>query len=675
MAKGHAKSEERQIRASHRRQRKEQRRADPSQTQGDFVSLRNQLAILGLTLKEVPGDGNCLFRALSDQIHGSSEQHGHFRRNVVDFMRHHRADFEPFLVDEPSFERHLELLEQDGTFGGNDSIVALARLQGVTIVIHQLNEALWQVHGSPDGSACPRELHISYHNGDHYNSVRRMGDIPGRGPANVKIHASKTHQPLPPVQDEMDSDISDYENASTTELENLKKVMRLSGVEDMAVAADALFKNADCAESAVDYLLQLNSNVNHPARAQFASKSSGVNIAGMAESQYTRSLLFVNWNARQTKHNHLDFAENVWLSFLRDSLTGNVYAQKEKNFLNFVTTEYDSDVSDDLSGEEGEVDTINRDAIKQLRVHRRRGRKSSSRQTLERCPSRAYLESIRHENPYMSLVKLLSGNMDEALAHKRLLRLRYQELKLQDPLRLEKPFDLFQRSPKLDYFRSHFRPELFTCPGTTWQDAKEFLKFVGPREKALDWLKQVRQPMRMDRRAGMCLYLSMMPTYLHRRTQFILTRMCPPIPKVKQRAAQYQLGQLPFFRRDLLSKEERRAMTLWYTKIIEYVLYHFEIDLEVPSQIMSPEVVEVTRTHATDCEKPTCEVIRRGELRRTEAFEKLGAEWYTNYTGYSGCMWMKDFCIAFFFVYIMLISGLIGDDENGYDIPLYVVQF
>ena len=34
---------------------------------------------------------------------------------------------------------------QAGTFGGNDSIVAWARLHRATVVIHQLNTPLWQV--------------------------------------------------------------------------------------------------------------------------------------------------------------------------------------------------------------------------------------------------------------------------------------------------------------------------------------------------------------------------------------------------------------------------------------------------------------------------------------------------------------------------------------------------
>ena len=52
------KAEERQIRAAHRRNRKDRRhREKEEEDMGDFVSLRNQLEVLGLTLREIPGDG------------------------------------------------------------------------------------------------------------------------------------------------------------------------------------------------------------------------------------------------------------------------------------------------------------------------------------------------------------------------------------------------------------------------------------------------------------------------------------------------------------------------------------------------------------------------------------------------------------------------------------------
>ncbi len=168
-----------QLRAAHRRNRRKNRKDGKEEDTSDFVSLRTQLEGLGLTLRDIPGDGwvecvricllcgdllgkshnrmllycaaseqsgscssacrsdlhlkrasslkrksckyccrNCLFRAFSDQLYGTSDRHAEIRRDVVDFMRSNAQDFEPFLVDEVSFDRHLELLGRDGTFGG-----------------------------------------------------------------------------------------------------------------------------------------------------------------------------------------------------------------------------------------------------------------------------------------------------------------------------------------------------------------------------------------------------------------------------------------------------------------------------------------------------------------------------------------------------------------------------
>ena len=55
-----AKKAERKIRAAHRRNKRQNRKnrdGDDEGTGGDFVSLRTQLECMGLTLREVTGDG------------------------------------------------------------------------------------------------------------------------------------------------------------------------------------------------------------------------------------------------------------------------------------------------------------------------------------------------------------------------------------------------------------------------------------------------------------------------------------------------------------------------------------------------------------------------------------------------------------------------------------------
>ncbi|XP_012681656.1 OTU domain-containing protein 3 [Clupea harengus] len=172
-------------RAARRALAKDRKNRPPGADEGEeFVSFSNQLQALGLKLREVPGDGNCLFRALGDQLEGHSRSHLRLRQETVQYISDHRHDFEPFLEDEVPFTQHLSNLSQPGMFAGNDAIVSFARNQQVKVVIHQLNAPLWEINGS-EKQLC-RELHIAYRYGDHYDSVRHIGDN-SESPSHLRI--------------------------------------------------------------------------------------------------------------------------------------------------------------------------------------------------------------------------------------------------------------------------------------------------------------------------------------------------------------------------------------------------------------------------------------------------------------------------------------------------------
>jgi len=233
---GGKKKREKEEKAQIRRLKKDRRNLYSNNEEDDCIQLDNQLLELNLSLKLIPGDGNCLFRALGDQLDGNSEDHMKYRQEVVQFMKDHRDDFEPFVEDDISFDQHLQNLSNVGTFGGNDSIVAFARLYDLTVVIHQLNKPLWQVFS--EGGNRGKELHISYHNGDHYNSVRRCQDLNGSGPALVNLSGLKFCKTEEKFSTE---DESDYENSlDNIKLNSLIQEVRLLSEfssEDMIIKA------------------------------------------------------------------------------------------------------------------------------------------------------------------------------------------------------------------------------------------------------------------------------------------------------------------------------------------------------------------------------------------------------------------------------------------------------
>ena len=76
--------------------------------------LNEQLRALGLYPAPTLGDGNCLFRALSDQYYGSPSQHLRLREEICDWIQAHKLRYEPFVLDERGLDVHLRCMRQPG---------------------------------------------------------------------------------------------------------------------------------------------------------------------------------------------------------------------------------------------------------------------------------------------------------------------------------------------------------------------------------------------------------------------------------------------------------------------------------------------------------------------------------------------------------------------------------
>ncbi len=66
------------------RRRKQQKHDDEWKV--DLMKFRQQLADFGVAIKEVGGDGNCLFRSLADQVEGLEDRHATYRQRIVQFF-------------------------------------------------------------------------------------------------------------------------------------------------------------------------------------------------------------------------------------------------------------------------------------------------------------------------------------------------------------------------------------------------------------------------------------------------------------------------------------------------------------------------------------------------------------------------------------------------------------
>ncbi|VAH54034.1 unnamed protein product [Triticum turgidum subsp. durum] len=137
--------------------------------------FRAQLGSFGLKIVEVTADGNCFFRAMGDQLEGDEGQHIKYREMVVHYILEHREEFEPFIEDEVPFDDYCDSMMKDGTWAGNMELQAGSLVTGRNICIHMLNSPRWYINNF-SGREASNMVHLSYHHGEHYNSVRLTED-------------------------------------------------------------------------------------------------------------------------------------------------------------------------------------------------------------------------------------------------------------------------------------------------------------------------------------------------------------------------------------------------------------------------------------------------------------------------------------------------------------------
>ena len=157
----------------------------------DFAKFCVQLAQLGLSVREVEGDGNCMFRAIADQLDGSGATHGAWRRRVCRQMAAVPDDFAPFVVvedgdeeEDSSFDAYLARMRSPGEWGGHLELRALVDAAHVSVVVHNFGAPRYVLHldCKRGDTRPPRVVHLAYVSGSHYDSVRLATDD-GDGPA------------------------------------------------------------------------------------------------------------------------------------------------------------------------------------------------------------------------------------------------------------------------------------------------------------------------------------------------------------------------------------------------------------------------------------------------------------------------------------------------------------
>jgi OTU domain-containing protein 3 len=156
-----------------KKERNAYRRKNKRNRQNDEIDekFKKQLETLGYFIREVGGDGNCLFRSVSEQVEGNEHNFQEYREKCVNYMKENKDDFAPFIEDDEPFDKYVERMSQNGEWGGNLEIYALSKILEANFYIYILDQPMYIVKNFEKPK---KNILLTYHEGKHYNSLRKL---------------------------------------------------------------------------------------------------------------------------------------------------------------------------------------------------------------------------------------------------------------------------------------------------------------------------------------------------------------------------------------------------------------------------------------------------------------------------------------------------------------------
>ncbi|KAL9675019.1 hypothetical protein QQ045_003218 [Rhodiola kirilowii] len=154
----------------------------------DHQRLLDRLQLYQLVELKVQGDGNCQFRALSDQFYRTIEHHEFVRQQVVDQLRSHREIYEGYVPME--YGDYLEKMSKSGEWGDHVTLQAAADSYGVKLFVVTSFKDTCYIEITPTIQKSNRVICLSFWAEVHYNSIYPEEDTP---PSEVKKKKKKPH--------------------------------------------------------------------------------------------------------------------------------------------------------------------------------------------------------------------------------------------------------------------------------------------------------------------------------------------------------------------------------------------------------------------------------------------------------------------------------------------------
>ena len=133
--------------------------------------FKKHLESLGYFIREVRGDGNCLFRAVSEQMEGNENNFVEYREKCINYIKENKDTFAPFIEDDEPIDKYIERMSKNSEWGGNLEIYALSMVLEANFYIYIHEHPMYIVKNFEKPK---KNVMLTYHDGKHYNSLRKL---------------------------------------------------------------------------------------------------------------------------------------------------------------------------------------------------------------------------------------------------------------------------------------------------------------------------------------------------------------------------------------------------------------------------------------------------------------------------------------------------------------------
>ncbi|KAK6116215.1 hypothetical protein DH2020_050011 [Rehmannia glutinosa] len=209
--------------------------------------------------------------------------------------------FEPFVEDEVPFDEYCRSMGEDGTWAGHMELQAASLVTRCNICIHRHMSPRWYIQNFDKHEA--RMIHLLYHNGEHYNSVRSKKDTCS-GPARqivIKDDAVLSAKPNQPKAATMKS--KEEGGSNIVHEEAIKLVKAGSGCEDSRKVEQALQQVGGDVDAAVEILVAEQGSLDQSVAGDEISDSVKTSYGAPQDENSEQRMLKVDLSGKDAEIN------------------------------------------------------------------------------------------------------------------------------------------------------------------------------------------------------------------------------------------------------------------------------------------------------------------------------------------------------------------------------------